>query len=161
MILREVESRDLDRVLELNEESVHFLSPLTMDKVKKLWGQSEMFNVVECDGTVEAFVLTIREGKDYDSLNYLWFLSNFKKFLYIDRVVVSERMQGKCLGKMLYRSVFEHAKEIGVPSVTAEIDINPPNPQSLKFHEGFGFKEVGRQAVANGKKLVSLQAVEI
>ena len=161
MILREVESRDLDTVLELNEESVHFLSPLTMDKVRKLWGQSEMFNVVECDGTVEAFVLTIREGKDYDSLNYLWFLSNFKKFLYIDRVVVSGRMQGKGLGKMLYRSVFEHAREMGVPYVTAEIDINPPNPQSLKFHEGFGFKEVGRQAVANGKKLVSLQAVEI
>jgi hypothetical protein len=120
-----------------------------------------MFNVVECDGTVEAFVLTIREGKDYDSLNYLWFLINFKKFLYIDRVVVSERMQGKGIGKLLYRSVFEHAKEIGVPYVTAEIDINPPNPRSLKFHEGFGFKEVGRQAVANGKKLVSLQAVEI
>jgi len=161
MILREVESRDLDRVLELNEESVHFLSPLTMDKVKKLWGQSEMFNVVECDGTVEAFVLTIREGKDYDSLNYLWFLSNFKKFLYIDRVVVSESMQGKGLGKVLYKSVFEYARETGVPYVTAEIDINPPNPGSLKFHEGFGFKEVGRQAVANGKKLVSLQAVEI
>jgi predicted GNAT superfamily acetyltransferase len=84
-----------------------------------------------------------------------------KSFCTLDRVVVSERMQGKGLGKMLYRSVFEHAKEIGVPSVTAEIDINPPNPGSLNFHEGFGFKEVGRQAVADGKKVVSLQAVEI
>ena len=69
MILREVESRDLERILELNEESVHFLSPLTMEKLRRLWEQSEMFSVVECDGTVEAFVLTIREGKDYDSLN--------------------------------------------------------------------------------------------
>ena len=161
MILREVESRDLERILELNEESVHFLSPLTLEKLRRLWGQSEMFNVVECEGTVDAFVLTLSEGKDYDSLNYLWFSSNYNKFLYIDRVVVSERMQGKGLGKMLYKSVFEHARKMGVPYVTAEIDINPPNPGSLKFHERFDFKEVGRQTVADGKKVVSLQAVEI
>ena len=161
MILREVEYRDLERILELNEESVHFLSPLTMDKLERLWDQSEMLSVVECDGAVEAFVLTIREGKDYDSLNYLWFSKDYEKFLYIDRVVVSERMKGKGLGTMLYKSVFEHAREMGVPYVTAEIDINPPNFGSLKFHERFGFKEVGRQAVADGKKVVSLQAVEI
>jgi len=161
MILREVESRDFERILELNEESVHYLSPLDMEKLRRLWEQSEMFSVVECDGMVEAFVLTIREGKDYDSLNYLWFSNNYKEFLYIDRVVVSEKMQGKGLGKMLYRSVFQHAREMGVPYVTAEIDVNPPNPGSLRFHEGFGFKEVGRQAVAEGKKEVSLQAVEI
>jgi predicted GNAT superfamily acetyltransferase len=45
--------------------------------------------------------------------------------------------------------------------VTAEIDIEPPNPVSLKFHERFGFKEVGKQAVAGGKKIVSLQAAKI
>ncbi len=161
MILREVESRDLERILELNEESVHFLSPLTIEKLEQISSQSEMLSVIESDGIVEAFVLTIGEGKDYDSLNYLWFSSNYKKFLYIDRVVVSERMQGNGLGQMLYKSVFEHAREIGATYVTAEIDFNPPNPGSLKFHERFGFKEVGRQSVADGKKVVSLQAVEL
>lgn len=70
-------------------------------------------------------------------------------------------MQGKGLGNVLYESVFSHAKLIGVPYVAAEIDINPPNPGSLKFHEKFGFREVGKQTVAQGKKVVSLQVINL
>ncbi len=161
MILRKSETKDLARILELNEESVHFLSPMTMEKLERLRGQSEMLSVIEVDGIVEAFVLTIREGKDYDSVNYLWFSEHYDRFLYIDRVVVSVKMHGNGLGRKLYEAVFEHARQIGVPYVTAEIDINPPNPGSLKFHEKFGFKEVGKQSVSDGKKVVSLQVVEL
>lgn len=161
MTLRKSEVKDLERILELNEESVHFLSPMTMEKLEQLRNQSEMLSVIEVDGIVEAFVLTIREGKDYDSVNYLWFSEHYKQFLYIDRVVVSVKMHGKGLGRKLYEAVFEHAKQTGVPFVTAEIDINPPNPGSLVFHEKFGFKEVGKQSVAGGKKVVSLQVVEL
>ena len=150
---------DCDRILQLNEESVHFLSPLTKDKLESIISQSEILNVVEVDGLVEAFVLTLREGKEYDSINYLWFSNHYDKFLYIDRIVVSLKMQGKGLGKILYQSVFNHGKEIGIPYIAAEIDINPPNPGSLIFHEKFGFKEVGKQRVAEGEKLVSLQII--
>lgn len=156
-IIRKFEIKDYDRVLELNEESVHFLSPLTKDRLEYIINQSEMFNVLEVDGSVEAFVLALREGQEYDSINYSWFASHYDKFIYIDRVVVSIKMQGKGFGRSLYQSVFNHAKETDVSYVAAEIDINPPNPGSLIFHEKFGFEEVGKQTVANGKKLVSLQ----
>lgn len=161
MTIRKLEMKDYHRVLELNNESVHFLSPLTNDKLESIISQSEMVNVIEVDGRVEAFVLTLKEGKEYDSVNYLWFSNHYDHFLYIDRVVVSLQMQGKGLGNILYESVFSHAKLIGVPYVAAEIDINPPNPESLKFHEKFGFAEVGKQTVAQGKKVVSLQVVEL
>lgn len=161
MTIRKLEMKDYDRVLELNDESVHFLSPLTNDKLESIISQSEMVNVIEADGRVEAFVLTLKEGKEYDSVNYLWFSNHYDHFLYIDRVVVSLQMQGKGLGNILYESVFSHAKLIGVPYVAAEIDINPPNPGSLKFHEKFGFVKVGKQTVAQGKKVVSLQVVEL
>ncbi len=160
-ILRKAENKDLIKVLELNEESVHFLSPLNMEKLEHLVSKSELFEVVEVDGEVEAFVLTITEGKDYDSVNYLWFAKHYERFLYIDRVVVSVKMNGKGLGSMLYKSVFEYAKQHNFPFVTAEIDINPPNPGSLSFHEKYGFNEVGKQTVAGGKKIVSLQAVRL
>ncbi|HZK09827.1 MAG TPA: GNAT family N-acetyltransferase [Clostridia bacterium] len=155
--MRKYEKKDCDRVLEINKELVHFLSPLTKEKLNSLIDQSEMFNVVEIDGLVEAFVLTFREGKKYDSINYLWFSEHYERFLYIDRVVVSSKMHGKKLGKLLYESVFIHARQTGVDCVAAEIDIEPPNPGSLLFHKKFGFKEVGQQKVAGGKKLVSLQ----
>lgn len=161
MRIRKLEMKDYDRILELNHESVHFLSPLTDDKLESIISQSEMVNVIEVDGRVEAFVLTLKEGKEYDSVNYLWFSNYYDRFLYIDRVVVSLGMQGKGLGNILYKSVFSHAKLIGVPYVAVEIDINPPNPGSLKFHEKFGFAEVGKQTVAQGKKVVSLQVVKL
>jgi len=65
------------------------------------------------------------------------------------------------LGKVLYEEVFRYAKESRVPIVTAEIDIQPPNPVSLKFHDKFGFAEVGRQEVYDGEKVVSLQVARI
>ena len=159
--IRPATPEDYEQILKLNEESVHFLSPLSKERLTHLHQQSEILKVIEVDGLVEAFVLALREGKDYDSVNYIWFTKNYNKFLYIDRVVVSVKKQGSGLGKLLYEEVFKHAKSIEIPVVTAEIDIEPPNPVSLKFHEKFGFKEVGKQSVAGGKKIVYLQAAPI
>ena len=39
----------------------------------------------------------------------------------------------------------------------ADYDIEPPNPASAHFHAALGFREVGRQAVADGRKSVTLQ----
>ncbi len=161
MIIRKAEIKDYDRILGLNDESVHFLSPLTKDKLKSIISQSEMFNVIEVDGQVEAFVLALREEKAYDSVNYLWFSDHYNHFLYIDRVVVSVKMHRKGLGNILYDLVLNHAKSTSVPYVAAEIDIKPPNPVSLSFHERFGFKEVGKQTIGGGKKIVSLQVVNL
>lgn len=159
--IRPATLEDYEQILKLNEESVHFLSPLSIEKLTHLHQQSEILKVIEVDGVVVAFVLALREGKDYDSENYIWFAKNYDKFLYIDRVVVSGNQQSSGLGKLLYEDVFKHAESIDTTVVTAEIDIEPPNPVSLKFHEKFGFKEVGKQSVAGGKKIVSLQAAQI
>jgi len=48
-----------------------------------------------------------------------------------------------------------------VDAVTAEFDIDPPNDLSRRFHERYGFKEVGTQSVASGKKQVSLRALSL
>lgn len=159
--IRPATLEDYEQILKLNEESVHFLSPLTAEKLAHLHKQSELLKVIDVEGTVEAFVLLLREGKDYDSVNYIWFSNHYESFLYIDRVVVSLKHQHSGLGKLLYEEVFKHAESTDVPVVTAEIDIEPPNPASLKFHEKFGFKEVGKQSVAGGKKIVSLQAAPL
>lgn len=43
----------------------------------------------------------------------------------------------------------------------AEIDTEPYNEVSLKFHEAMGFQEVGTQYVRDGKIKVSLQAAKL
>jgi predicted GNAT superfamily acetyltransferase len=152
---------DFDAMLALNRESEHFLSPLTRDRLEVLHVQAALHRVLEFDGEVVAFVLALREGTGYDSVNYRWFLGRYAQFLYVDRVVVAVSQQGRGLGRVLYEAVFDHARETGVSVVTCEYDIDPPNPASERFHRAFGFAEVGRQAVAGGKKRVSLQAAMV
>ncbi len=161
MNLRPATLSDFDALLALNEESVHFLSPLDRPRLAHLHAQSALHLVVDIEGEVAAFVLAFREGADYDSVNYHWFAENYPTFLYVDRIVVSPQHQRRGLGRLLYQAVFEKANASQVSIVTCEFDIDPPNPTSERFHESFGFREVGRQAVAGGKKWVSLQAVEV
>jgi predicted GNAT superfamily acetyltransferase len=155
--IRTADLADFESVLALNFESEQFLSPLTRDRLDVLHQQACLHQVIEIDGKVAAFVLALREGEDYDSVNYRWFLGRYERFMYVDRVVVSGALQGRGLGRVLYEAVFAYARVTGVPVVTCEYDIDPPNPASARFHRAFGFLEVGRQRVVGGKKMVSLQ----
>ena len=161
MMARPATPADFAAVLALNAESEHFLSPLTALRLASLHGQSEGHWVIEAAGEVVGFVLVFREGADYDSVNYRWFAARYSQFLYVDRVVVAAGHQGRGVGAQLYRLVFAHAAATGVALVAAEYDVEPPNPASARFHQGLGFREVGRQALAGGRKSVSLQVAAV
>ncbi len=161
MIQRPATPADFAAILALNEESVHYLSPLSRERLEALHQGAELHELVEIDGAVIAFVLALREGASYDSVNYRWFAERFERFLYVDRVVVSNAHRSAGAGRLLYEKVFAHAQTTEVPRVTCEYDVLPPNPASERFHASFGFEEVGRQLVAGGKKTVSLQAAGV
>lgn len=161
MILRPATTADHPSLLRLNEESEHFLSPLTLARLEMLLKESAYCRVIEVGDDVVAFLLAFREGCAYDSPNYRWFVERFERFLYIDRVVVSKAVQGRGIGKLLYDDIFAFARQTDAERLTCEFDIDPPNEASRRFHARYGFAEVGTQAVAGGKKIVSLQAVSL
>jgi uncharacterized protein len=157
-MIRAANASDHAAILALNAESVHFLSPLDEARLRHLDRQAAYHRVVEIDGQVVAFLLALREGADYDSVNYRWFADRFEHFLYVDRVVVSEARQGQRLGAALYDDLFAFARSQNIGRITCEFDIDPPNEASRKFHARYGFQEVGTQSAAGGNKRVSLQA---
>lgn len=173
LVLRQAEPADYEEILRMNKESVQFLSTMDLDRLKVLEAESDLLWVAEVDSAdkgdqgpgqdekLGAFIIAFREGADYDSVNYQWFEKNFAKFLYIDRVVVDLGAREIGLGKLIYDAIFEYAKASGVDKITAEIDIQPENPISLKFHQKYDFEEVGRQEVAGGTKVVSLQTSQV
>jgi len=162
IVIRDAGPADQEFILELNETNVEVLSPMDAAKYRYFMGCSEMFQVVEVDGQPAAFLIALREGiPDYTSENYIWFSKQYDRFLYVDRIVIDESSRGLGLGRMLYEGVFSHARETGVPVVTAEIDIIPYNEPSLKFHESMGFEEVGQQVIRGGEIKVSLQVRKI
>ena len=154
--LRDIAPGDTDAILALNLESEAVLSPMDAARYAHLSAQSAYGRVVESDGAVSAFLLAFREGADYDSVNYRWFDARYEAFLYVDRVVVASAHQGRGLGARLYDDLFAFARAAGVPAVTCEFDIEPPNDASRRFHARYGFEEVGVQTLPGGKR-VSLQ----
>jgi predicted GNAT superfamily acetyltransferase len=65
--IRESTEADCPTLLRLNLESVHFLSPLSLPQLRSLRAQAWYCHVI---GIVNGFLLALREGADYDSINY-------------------------------------------------------------------------------------------
>jgi uncharacterized protein len=158
-IVRDVAEQDFAPILRLNLESEHFLSPLSLAQLRALRAQAWYCRVVGEEDSVRGFLLALRQGADYDSVNYRWFAARYSEFLYVDRVVIDAAARGQQLGVQLYEDLFARARAAGFNRITCEFDINPPNDASRRFHDRFGFREVGRQQVAGGLKTVSLQEV--
>ena len=160
-MIRDAQRSDFAAILALNDESVHFLSPLSAERLEALHRSAAYHKVVDIDGEIAAFLLAFREGAPYDSPNYLWFVERYPRFLYVDRIVVAPKHRGGGFGAMLYDDIATFAARNSVPWLTCEFDIDPPNPGSMRFHERMAFSEVGTQTIGDGRKRVSLQAKPI
>ncbi len=160
-MLRDATTADFSAILRLNEESLHFLSPLALARLAELHGQAAYHRIAVLERDALGFLLAFRERADYDSPNYRWFAARYESFLYVDRVVVSRAHQGKRLGAVLYDDLFAFASTSGAKRVVCEFNIDPPNEVSRRFHARFGFREVATQWVAAGKKQVTLQEAPV
>jgi predicted GNAT superfamily acetyltransferase len=105
-------------------------------------------------GEVQAFLLAFDESATYDSPNYLWFRRRYRRFVYVDRVVVAPAVRGRGYGRLLYADLFDRAGRAGHDIVVCEVNSDPPNPASDAFHAAQGFAEVGRAAIHQGSKTV-------
>jgi predicted GNAT superfamily acetyltransferase len=156
-VIRDSTEADFPQLLRLNLESEHFLSPLSLVRLQSLHARAWYRRVICRGPLVQGFLIAFREGADYDSPNYQWFVARYAEFLYVDRVVIDAAARGHQLGVRLYEDLFARAREGGLRRITCEFDIDPPNDASRRFHERFRFQEVGSQRVAGGTKVVSLQ----
>lgn len=161
MKIRPVQPPDFPTILALNAASVAVLSPMDRDRLQTLHDQAALHWAVEQNNQVAAFLLAFREGSPYNSTNYRWFNQRYDQFLYIDRIVVSSQHRGTGIGSALYNKMMTHAQASGIARLTCEIDIEPPNEGSQRFHQKLGFQTVGTQATATGNKRVALQVLKI
>jgi hypothetical protein len=155
--LREYGAEDAEAVLRLNAESVSVLSPMDAHRLLLLARMARLHLVAVGPAGVVGFLMAFADGSGYDSVNYRWFSSRFKRFLYLDRMVVAAPLRGCGVGHAFHVAAEQHAVATGLAWLVGEIDLDPPNPLSLSYHERLGFVEVGRQALPGGK-VVSMRA---
>ncbi len=135
-------SSDLKQIWTINQENIPEVGDVPdLDRLNKLINWSSHVIVVRKLDIV-GFILLMREKEDYDSLNYDFYNSQGVPFLYVDRIAISKNHRRKGLGRSIYQKTFEIAKELDVMTC-CEVNTQPRNDPSLKFHKSFGFEEVG------------------
>jgi hypothetical protein len=160
MSIRDAAEDDFPAIVELNAHEVQHTSPMDLERLRYLDSISACHKVATVDDAVAAFLLAMKDGCGYVNDNYEWFAARYPQFLYVDRIVVSSKFQGRRLGSKLYLDLFQQARTKQIQVVTCEYNIVPPNEPSRIFHGKFGFREIGTQWIANGAKQVSMQAKE-
>ena len=153
MILRPYTEADRDAVLTLNEASVEVLSPLDADRLELLLSLCALAQIAEINNEVAGFMLVFAERSDYDGEAYRWFDQRYDNFLYVDRIIIHESARGQGLATVFYQRLIDQARQQNRVCLLAEIDIEPPNEVSLRFHQRFGFIEVDRLTYAKGKQV--------
>ena len=138
-------------LLSVNNASARETSLLTPEKFDRMISAASVATFVEPDA---AFLLAFAQHDDYDGRHFLWFRARYDRFLYIDRVVVTERHRRSGLGRRLYADLFRRADQLGHANITCEVNTQPPNPTSDAFHANQGFDEVGSATVDDGSKTV-------
>ena len=160
-LIRDAGEGDDAAIVALNTAEVRHTSPMDADRLRQLASLSAYHRVATRDGRVVAFLLAMRAGADYRNDNFAWFTARYRDFLYVDRIVVEAAAQGHRLGSRLYADLFAFARERGIPRITCEFNVVPPNEPSRLFHARHGFVEAGRQWLDEGRKQVSMQVVEL
>jgi predicted GNAT superfamily acetyltransferase len=148
---RDAERRDHAAVLALNNGAVPHVNALSAEPFGWLVEHAEWFRVWEDEAGVAGFGLVLRSGLDYWSENYKWFSARYESFLYLDRIVVAERAHGLGIGRALYDDLAAFAAGRW-PRLTHEVNLRPPNPGSVAFHERIGFRRIGIREEDDGQK---------
>jgi uncharacterized protein len=154
-LVRDAVSSDHAAVLALNNTATPHVNALSERDFAWITSHADYFRVAEDGSGIVAFVIALRPGLEYWSLNYRWFMEQGGEFLYLDRIVVAEHARGRGVGRALYEDIDAFARGTW-PRITLEVNLLPPNPGSLAFHERQGFRRIGVREEEGGSKAVAL-----
>lgn len=139
---------DLPAVLALNNAHAAEVNALTAEALEALVAVAAHARVV--DGG-HGFLLAFSERTPAQGPNHAWFAARHAAFLYIDRVVTAPASRGMGHARRLYDDLA--AVAAGRP-LCCEVNVAPPNPGSLAFHERLGFVACGEaDDPRNGKRV--------
>ncbi len=141
-MIRPYDDSDAEAVLALNESCVPEVGPMDSTKLAAFAEWAPYLRVVDVEGEIVGLLIGLTEDAPYASPNFGWFAERYPLFAYVDRVAVSESQRGAGWGPALYRDFERWAVDNQRPLLCAEVNVVPPNPRSLRFHEIYGFESV-------------------
>lgn len=158
--IRPAQRGDAAAIFAANRSAAPGVTPLDDADLEELFRFASCFQVAERQGEVVAYLAAFPAECQYAGEEFIWFLSRYADFLYIDQVAVAPEHRRRGIASRLYREVEAFAREEGFPRLTCEVNLQPPNPVSLEFHRAHGYAQVGTLQVSDGR-FVSLLVKEL
>ena len=151
MEIRNITAADMPALLSLNNAEAERVNALTEDALTSLLRSAFAARITK-DGT--GFLIAFDHATPPQGPNHAWFTARESYFAYIDRVVVAPTARGQGIARALYEDLTRIAKAEFTDLLTCEVNLDPPNPESLAFHERLGFTAAGEAVDArNGKRV--------
>lgn len=155
-MIRDLTAADLDWLLSLNNAATPHVNHLERARLAGILDLACYARIALHEGRPAGALIALWPGADYVSNHYRWFSERFKNFLYIDRVMIDGTRRGGGLGRRLYADIERFARSNNASHIACEVNSQPPNPASMRFHEAVGFLPVGELANDDGSKSVVL-----
>ena len=155
MTVRGIGTADLAALNALNDAHAAEVNALAPADFAALVGVAFAARMVDApDGRPAGFVIGLSHATPRQGPNHGWFQDRLPVFAYVDRVVVDAASRGQGVARALYADLVERARAAGLPVLACEVNLDPPNPASMAFHERFGFREAGVATdPRNGKRV--------
>lgn len=147
MQIRDLAPTDLSAVLRLNEAALPAVNSHDLDSLALLVSQADRSWVLDDDGTLAGLLISFAPGAPYASRHYRWFQERFDEFRYVDRIIISPTHQHRGLGSKLYDALEQHAAAQDAKRLLCEVNLLPPNPQSIAFHDRSGWTMISDRAL--------------
>ena len=146
MPIRAYSPADLPALAEINAVSTPGVSDESEESLGALLEMGRCLVATDSADTPRGFINLIEPGTNaYPSKNLRWFerwqADHMTSLLYVDRIAVAAATRGQRLGEALYQAAF--AQAAGRDWLTCEVNVDPSNPGSHRFHKRMGFERVG------------------
>ena len=105
----------------------------------------------------DAFLIALDQDAPYRNANFAWLKQHRAHFVYVDRIIVGARSQGSGVAAALYEELFRLARAAAHDRIVCEVNREPPNPRSDRFHARLGFAEIGQALLASGRQVRYLE----
>ena len=156
--VRPIINSDLPALHVINQTGVPGVSSESQSSLAEWINLSTGFTAVDAGNTPLGFMTLIEPGTlAYDSENLRWFERYIAEtgadLIYVDRIAIAKTARDHGVGSALYHAAFAAFADRQL--IGCEINIEPPNLGSMRFHERLGFSRVGERAYDGGRKSVA------
>lgn len=161
LILHDLTAPYIADVIKINIAGQPGVCALSREQIEAHLTHARFFKVAILAGECIAYVIAYDHQQLYDGDEFIWFKRNIDQpFLYIDQIAIAPTYQGQGLGGRIYAALKQIATNLHYKYLTCEVNLEPPNPISLKFHYHHGFT-TQEEMVASDARRVALLATTI